>query len=69
MDREVARSLLSLSKLFDDIIVRMFAEVEKIADEQLKSRLNQAVGDLMGNVARDLIFPIENMFPDLRIGE
>jgi hypothetical protein len=66
MDKDVAKSLLSLGKSFDDIIVKMFAEVEKIADENLKSRFNKAVGDLMGNVARDLIFPIENMYPDLR---
>jgi len=44
----------------------MFAEVEKIADENLKSRFNKAVGDLMGSVARDVIFPIENLYPDLR---
>ena len=69
MDKDVAKSLLSLGKSFDDIIVKMFAEVEKIADENLKSRFNRAVGDLMGNVARDVIFPIENMYPDLRTKE
>lgn len=66
MDKDVAKSLLALGKSFDSIIVRMFAEVEKIADETLKSRFNRAVGDLMGNVARDVIFPIENTYPDLR---
>jgi hypothetical protein len=66
MDKDVAKSILSLSKSVDDIIVKLFAEVEKIADENLKSRFNKAVGDLMGYVARDLIFPIENIYPDLR---
>jgi hypothetical protein len=66
MDKDIAKSLLSLGKSFDDIIVKMFAEVEKIADENLKSRFNKAVGDLMGSVARDVIFPIENLYPDLR---
>jgi len=66
MNKDVANSLLSLSKSFDDIIVKMFSEVEKIANETAKSRFNNAVADLMGNVARDLIFPIENMYPDLR---
>jgi hypothetical protein len=69
MDKYVAKSLLSLGKSFDDIIVKMFAEVEQIADENLKSRFKKAIGDLMGSVARDVIFPIENLYPDLRTKE
>ncbi len=65
MDKDIAKSLLSLSKSMDGIIVQMFAEVEKISDQKLKSRFNEAVGNLMGYIARDLIFPIENMFQDL----
>jgi hypothetical protein len=66
MDKDVAKALLTLGKSIDDVIVKMFAEVEKIDDEKLKARLNRAVGDLMGFVARDLIFPIENIYPDMR---
>jgi hypothetical protein len=66
MDKDVARSLISLSKSVDEVIVRIFAEVEKIGDEHLRSRFNKAVGDLMGHVARDLIFPIENTYPNLK---
>jgi hypothetical protein len=66
MDKDVAKSLLSLSKSLDGVIVRMFAEIERISDEDLRSRFNKAVGDLMGHVARDLIFPIENVYPDLK---
>jgi len=66
MDKDVAKSILSLGKSVDDIIVKLFAEVEKITDKNLKSRFNKAVGDLMGDVARDIIFPIENIYPDLR---
>jgi hypothetical protein len=66
MDGDVAKSLLSLSKSLDGIVVRMFAEVERIGDEDLRSRFNKAVGDFMGQVARDLIFPIENLYPDLK---
>jgi hypothetical protein len=66
MDKDVAKSILSLGKSVDDIIVKLFAEVDKIADKNLKSRFNKAIGDLMGNVARDIIFPIENIYPDLR---
>jgi len=69
MDKEVARSLLSLAKSLDGIIGNMFAEVDKISDEGLRLRFNNAVGDLMGYVARDLIFPIENIYPDLRVDD
>lgn len=65
MDREIAKSLLSLSKSIDSTIVQMFAEVDKIKDDELRSQFKKAVGDIMGYVARDLIFPIENLFPDL----
>jgi hypothetical protein len=66
MDRNVAGALLALSKSTDEIIANMFTEVEKIDDETLKARFRRAVGDLMGFVARDLIFPIENIYPDMR---
>jgi hypothetical protein len=66
MDKDVAKSLISLSKSLDEVIVRMFAEIEKISDENLRSRFNKAIGDLMGHVARDLISPIENVYPDLK---
>ncbi|MGD0641976.1 MAG: hypothetical protein ABSC22_14610 [Roseiarcus sp.] len=66
MDEEIARNLLLLGKSFDPTIARMFAEVDKIKDEQIRSRFKRAVGDIMGLVTRDLIFPVENTFPDLR---
>jgi hypothetical protein len=67
MDKNIAKSLLSLSKSMDDIIVQMFAEVDNISDQKLKSRFKEAVGNLMGYIARDLIFPIENIYPDLKV--
>jgi hypothetical protein len=66
MNEEIARNLLLLGKSLDPIIARMLAEVDKIEDQQTRSRFKRAVGDIMGYVARDLIFPIENMFPDLK---
>jgi hypothetical protein len=68
MNEDIAKSLLTLSKSIDDIIVQMFAEVEKIDDQALKTRFNKAVGDLLGYIARDLIFPLENIYPELREG-
>jgi hypothetical protein len=68
MDKDVAASLLSLAKSLDDMIVKMFAEVEKFEDERAKLRFKAAVGDLMGSVARDIIFPLENAYPDFKNG-
>ena len=66
MDKEVAISLLSLSKSIDSTIVKLFAEVDKIKDTELRKRFNRSVGDLMGFIDRDLIMPIENIFPELK---
>ncbi len=65
MDKEIAMSLIHLGKSMDEILAKMYIEVDKISDEQVKARFNRAVGDLMGSIARDLIFPIENKYPDL----
>ena len=66
MNKDIAKSLLTLSKSIDDVIVQMFAEVDKINDEAIKARFNKAVGDLLGYMSRDLIFPLENIYPELR---
>jgi hypothetical protein len=66
MNKDVARSLLSLSKSLDEVIAKMFDEVEKIEDDKVRDRFKTAVNDLMGYIARDLIFPLENMHPDLK---
>ena len=66
MDKDVAISLLSLSKSIDSAVVKLFAEVDKIKDTELRKRFNKSVGDLMGFIDRDFILPIENIFPDLK---
>ena len=66
MNKDIAKSLLLLSKSIDEVIVQMFAEIDKIEDQSLKFRFNKATGDLLGFVARDLIFPLENIYPELR---
>lgn len=65
MDKEVAKSLISLAVAMDANIVSMFAEVEKISDEKLRERFKRATGDLMGYIARDIIFPIVDKYPEL----
>jgi hypothetical protein len=65
MDKEIARSLISLAVDMDKIVVRMFSEVEKIADGEAKQRYKKAVGDLMGYIARDVIFPLVDKYPEL----
>ena len=68
MDKDVAKALLTLSKSIDGVIVQMFAEIDKFDDQGLKSQFNDSVGNLLGFIARDLIFPLENIYPELREG-
>ena len=65
MDKEVARSLISLAADMDKAIVSMFSEIEKITDTEARHKLEKACGDLMGHVARDIIFPLVDIYPDL----
>jgi len=65
MDKEIARSLISLAVDMDKIIANMFSEVERISDSEAKQRYKKAVGDLMGCIARDIIFPLVDTYPDL----
>ena len=65
MDKEIASSLISLAVDMDKTIVSMFSEVEKVTDTETKQRLKKAFGDLMGYIARDIIFPLVDRYPDL----
>ncbi|WP_207587133.1 hypothetical protein [Rhizobium sp. ZX09] len=49
----------------DTILGEMFECIEKISDEKIKLTLNKSANDLMGYVARDLIFPLIEIHPDL----
>jgi hypothetical protein len=64
-DKEVAKTLLSLAVSLDPTIGQMFAEVRKFSDPEVRSRFDNAVGDLMGLVAKELMFPIVDAYPDL----
>lgn len=65
MEKEVAKSLIDLAIATDRTIGEMFVEVEKISDAELKEKFKTAVGNLMGFIARDIIFPITRRFPEL----
>ena len=69
MDKDVAVVILSLAKATDEIIGKLYSEVEKICDNDLKVQFNSAVSNLMGSIARDLIFPVERIYPDLTIDD
>jgi len=69
MDRDIAVAILSLAQKTDEIIGKLYSEVDKLTDGDLKLQLNKAVDDLMGSIARDLIFPIEKLYPDLTIDD
>jgi hypothetical protein len=64
-DKEIAKTLMTLALSMDDNIIKMYRVVEKFSDDELKTRFNRAVGDLMGCITRELIFPLANKYPDL----
>jgi hypothetical protein len=65
MEKTVAKSLISLAVSMDANIGSMFSEIEKITDEGQRDKFKRAVGDIMGYIARDIIFPIVDEHPDL----
>ncbi len=65
MQKNIAISLITLSKSMDNVIGRMYDEVAKIEDEDMRAEFRRAVGDIMGYISRDIIFPIEKLYPDL----
>jgi hypothetical protein len=64
MEKDVAQSLLSLAVSLDTDIGEMYAEVRKFSDEGTREKFDRAIGDLMGYIARDIIFPIVKEYPD-----
>lgn len=69
MDKSVAAAILSLARSVDDVITKLYTEVERIDDEKLKSQFTKSVGDLMGSIARDFIFPVEHLYPELKVDD
>ncbi len=69
MDKDVAVAILSLAKATDEIIGKLYSEVEKISDNNIKAQFNSAVNNLMGSIARDLIFPVEKIYPGLTLDD
>jgi uncharacterized protein YdaL len=69
MDKDVAVTILAIAKSTDEIIVKLYSEIDKIADNKLKFQLDRAAGHLMATVARELVYPIEKKYPDLKIDE
>lgn len=39
--------------------------ISRIEDEEERKRYAKALGDLLGSLTRDLLFPIEREYPDL----
>ena len=61
MDETTARTLLSLALSLDRDLGAMSGVVATITDEATRHRFDRAVGDLMGFIARGLVFPIEHL--------
>jgi hypothetical protein len=60
-----AQKLIALAISTDKTIGAMFEEVENISDDQERTHYKRAIGDIMGYISRDLIFPIVDQHPQL----
>jgi hypothetical protein len=65
MDAATAQKLIALAISIDKTIGAISDEVENISDDQERTYYKRAVGDIMGYIARDLIFPIVDQHPQL----
>jgi hypothetical protein len=65
VEKTVAQSLLSLAVSLDKNIGAMYVEARKFSDEETRKKFDRAIGNLMGYIARDIIFPIVDKYPDL----
>lgn len=65
MEKEVARAIIAISVSMDNQIGKLFSETRNITDERVREQFNQAGGNVMGLIARDLIFPVVAIYPDL----
>ena len=65
MDAATAQKLIALAISTDKTIGALLEEVENISDDQERTRYKRAIGDIMGYIARDLIFPIVDQHPQL----
>lgn len=66
MDETTARTLLALALSLDRDLGAMLDVVSTIPDPAQRRRFHRAVTDLMGLIARDLVFPLEKIHPAAR---
>lgn len=65
MNETVARNIIEIARSIDPIIGKLYDEVAQIDDVDLRAKFDRSVGDLMGLVAREFIFPVEKIYPTL----
>jgi hypothetical protein len=65
MDAVTAQKLIALATSMDKTIGAILDEVKNIGDDQERARYKRAIEDIMGFIARDLIFPIVDQHPEL----
>ncbi len=65
VDKDIAKALIELAVGIDEPIVKMSELVARIEDDETRNLLKKVIGDLMGMIFAEIIFPIETIYPDL----
>jgi hypothetical protein len=66
MDRDIAETLMTLAVAMDEPLGKMDENVARIEDSEARDLFKKALGNLMGAIFAEIIFPIEQMYPDLK---
>ena len=65
MDKQIASAILEIVYSLDTELGKLDTLVSQIADEATRTRYTQALGDLLGSLTKNFIFPLTDEFPDL----
>ena len=66
MNRATAATVLAQAYAFDGPLAALGRIVDDLEDELTKQMLRQTVGEILGTIFRDLIYPIEQLYPELQ---
>jgi hypothetical protein len=65
IDKDIAETLVTLAVAMDDPLGKMDEVIARIEDSETRDLFKKAIGNLMSAIFAEIIFPIEQMYPDL----
>ncbi len=63
--KDIAEALVTLAVAMDEPLGKMGEVVARIEDNETRDLFKKAIGNLTGAIFAEIIFPIEQIYPDL----